>query len=187
MKTITIDFPGLSLLEIYKDNKDIWHPGNDWFKDGNFSKEKVPAGKWEVSLEPVENSTDKTWAEQQSLIPPKGYVPPAAVLVYAICEYYKQKDKHALSDLWLRTSSLDADGYHVYVGVRSECVNVYSSWDSRRDSYLGLASAWKVDAGDPDDSTLLDSSELELRIEKLERFYKKAVELIPGLKEYRAV
>lgn len=142
MKTITINFPGGSLLDIRKKHGGFY--SQSWYVSEEFAKKKIPEGTWTVQLEPVEGSFSKTWAEQQALIPEGAVVPPAAVFAYALLEYRKENDEHVLPGYQhLRCSDIDAGGNHVCVGVDSGSVFVDNRWDSNRHSDLGLAAAWK--------------------------------------------
>lgn len=171
MKAITINFPGGSLLDIRKKHDGFYT--QSWYVSEEFAKKKIPNGTWTVQLEPVEGSSSMTWAEQQALIPEGAVVPPAAVFAYALLEYRKENDEHALPEYQdLRCSDIDAYGDHVYVGVYSESVLVSYDWDSHRGSDLGVAAAWKGTLG-PGNLDSLGSLSLSNFISELKDLIKK--------------
>lgn len=138
---ITIDFPGLSLNEVRAQFPDCFYH-QSWYALEAFANEKIPAGKWEVSLEVVKDSFRKTWDEQQKLTGEDCVVPPAAVLAYAICKHFKDTGERTFTDHYARTSSLGSGGLRVGVGsFGAEGLFVDRSWDSSRNSIVGLASA----------------------------------------------
>lgn len=144
MKTTTINFPGLSLNEVRGQNKELFYD-QSWYSDETFANEKIPAGNWEVSLEPVPGSTNKTWNEQIGMLGKDMEVPPAAVLAYALVEHFKQTGERCLESMRLRTSSLVSDGDHVHVGVFGGAgLFVNDHWDDSRYDNLGLASSRRV-------------------------------------------
>lgn len=143
MKTITINFPGGSLLDIRKKYNNFYD--QSWYDEQPFASVKVPKGKWTVGLEVVPDSFSNSWDEQQALLPANAVVPPAAVLAFALIQDQKKTKNWSLTNMWLRCSDTSADGARVYVGVDSGGVGVYSDWGSGRYSGLGLAAAWKGD------------------------------------------
>ena len=82
----------------------------------------VKAARWMIIRKtPVENSTNKTWGEQFSLIPDGYGVPNAAEMVYAMEAYLKVSGvrllEFGISPDHVRTSSVAADGNHVFVAA----------------------------------------------------------------------
>lgn len=179
MKTITVNFPAASLLEVLEKNKDLVYP-QTWYKDETFANEQIPAGTWEVSLEPVKDSLSKNWDEQQELIGKDSEVPPAAVLAYAIFQHFKDTGERAFENVYVRTSSLDSGGSRVLVGyfdARGLFVNDYR-WDSDRSSGLGVASARKLSVESLGATEPLEDLSLERAIEIVkEAGYKGIKEL----------
>lgn len=144
-----------------------------WYEDEAFAKEVIPAGKWEVRLEAMPDSFSKTWEEQQKLMPDIPYeVPPAAVLLFAICEHYQNTGERAFADHYVRTASLDSDGNRVGVAhFDADGLDVYDYWDGRRVSGLGVSASRKIgprtlDPLVPSESLSLES--LSARIAKIE-------------------
>lgn len=176
MKTIKINFPGLSLLEVRAQNKDLFYsPTGEWYEDEDFAKEKIPAGEWEVSLEIVLNSVNKTWNEQQELLEKGDEIPPVAVLLYAMAQHFKETGERAFEEVWVRTSSCHSDGNHVFVGFHVDgrlfVHSVY--WGARRFSHVGVARARKLEPGTLENLGAFEGSDLTLesltaRVETLE-------------------
>lgn len=176
MKTLTIDFPGASLLDVLEKNKDLVYP-QTWYKDEAFAKEQIPAGTWEVSLESVKDSLSKNWTEQQELIGKGSEVPPVAVLAYAIFQHFKDTGERAFENVYVRTSSLDSDGVRVSVGFfDARGLSVAYYWDGSRLSFLGIASARKssiesLGAAEPLES--FETLNLFERVQKIEDWFKE--------------
>lgn len=166
MKT-TIDFPGLSLNEVRAQFPDCFYD-QSWYASEAFANEKIPAGKWEVSLEVVKDSFSRTWDEQQRLIEEGFVVPPIAVLAYAMCKHFKDTGERTFTNHYARTSSLDSGGGRVHVGVfDAGGLLVSDDWDSDRRSFVGLASARKVGL-EPLDIKPSEDLSLESRVAALE-------------------
>lgn len=175
MKTITIDYPGGSLLDVREQYKGVkgFYP-QSWYETEAFAKKVIPAGKWEVRLEPMPQSFDKTWEEQQATLPDLIYeVPPAAVLCFAIMEHWRNTRERAFENCYVRTSSLDSDGDRVDVGYfGADGLDVDYYWDGHRDSSLGVSASRKLSPRSlvPSDSLSLET--LSARIEKIEAVLK---------------
>lgn len=173
--TITIDFPGLSLLEVRSQfNKYFYTKENAWYEKEEFAKEKIAPGKYEVDLEAVPESFSKTYREQEQLLTSGCVIPPIAVLVYAMIQNKIINDKYAFSDTYVRTSSLDSDGRRVLVGnFDAYGLRVNRYWDDDRGSGLGVASARKLNIeslGVIDPSDILT---LENRVKVLEKWRER--------------
>lgn len=135
-----------SLLDIRAKYPDLFYT-QGWYENESFAKEKF-SGTWEVDLEPVKDSFDKTWQEQQECVIKGTGIPPAAVLAAAICEHFKETGTRAFERVHVRTSSVDSSGNRVVLGkFDAKGLFVYDFWDSGRSSSLGLASSRKVEAG----------------------------------------
>lgn len=178
MKTITIDFPGGSLFDIHEQYKGVnGFYFQSWYETEAFALEKIPAGKWEVRLEPMPDSFNKTWEEQQKTLPDLIYeVPPVAVLAFAIMEHWRNTGERAFESCYVRTSSLDSGGYRVLVGdFGAGGLDVDDCWGDDRDSRLGVSAARKfgprnLEALEPSEALTLES--LSARIEKIENWAK---------------
>jgi hypothetical protein len=136
----------MSLLEVRELENKLFY--SRWYAK---SKEKftktdvVQVGEWlTIRREAVQNSLDKTWEEQQDLITEVEHVPNASEVSYAVTAYFKVRGIYLLKDVYVRTSSVDADGNHVCVGIFDEGgLSVNHDWDDNRLSYIGISSARK--------------------------------------------
>lgn len=171
MKSIAINYPGGSLLDIRSQFSDLFYD-QTWHKDELFASNKIATGRWEISTEPIKRSFSKTWNEQQELLPSGAEVPPAAVLAYAICKHFKATGERLFENVYVRCSDLDSVGNRVNVGdfdARGLLVSVY--WDGLRFSRIGLASARKIETlgelGTSEDLTL------EYRVRALEEWRER--------------
>ena len=110
-----------------------------------FSRDDKVIAEWVMlRKEPVKNSTNKTWGEQQGLLSNVERVPNASEVMWGITTYKEVRDILLFPNIYVRTSSVDAGGYHVYVGYSADGgVNVNYYWDDFRRSSVGLASARK--------------------------------------------
>ncbi|MEJ0053397.1 MAG: hypothetical protein WDN10_01545 [bacterium] len=115
-----------------------------WYEQARFAQSDLTGSGWFAHKKTeVTGSTSKTWGEQTLLPSNTERVPNAAETSWFITVFFEVRGVWLFKSLYVRTSSLDADGNHVYVGVDSESVNVSPYWDSYRVSDLGLAAAWQ--------------------------------------------
>ena len=137
-------FP-LSLLDmrgICKDQGLFYN--QDWYNKQGFAKEKGEVGWQLIRKTPVDDSTSKTWDEQNKLLSKDEEVPSVRAVVYTMVGHYKATDERLFEKVWVRCSDLDSDGYRVLVGsFDARGLDVSISWDGHRDDNLGLASARK--------------------------------------------
>ena len=138
----------LNLLKVRDLDKQMFDLKKDgWYaqSEHSFSRtDKVRGGQWLIIRKtPVDRSTSKNWSEQSAMIKLGDRVPNAAEMSYALLIYQKVRDVYLLANVVVRTSSVDAYGYHVDVGgFRSPGTLLVNSWDSSsRVSLLGVASA----------------------------------------------
>jgi len=139
----------LNLLEVRElDNKLFYSKTEGWYaKDKEkFAKDdKISDGEWlALRKEAVPNSFSKKWNEQQELITKVERVPNATEVSYAITAYYKVRGIYLLSEKYVRTSSIDAGGNHVFVGCFVEDgLSILNYWDDISGDNLGVSSARK--------------------------------------------
>lgn len=116
----------------------------DWYDKQAFANDKGEANWQLISKTPVANSTNKNWDEQKSLITPNEEIPTAQMMVYTIIGHYLNIGERLFESVYVRTSSLDSDGYHVDVGFfDGKGLSVCNFWDCLRFSFLGLSVARK--------------------------------------------
>jgi hypothetical protein len=142
-------FP-LSILEIRgRIERNLFHSYEDsWYNKESFAKERGKVG-WElVRKTPVEDSISKNWQQQRSLLSKNDEVPSAQIMVYTIIGHYLSTGERLFKNIYVRTSSLDAGGHRVDVGVfDSDGLVVGYCWNSYyRGDVLGVSSARKLPA-----------------------------------------
>jgi hypothetical protein len=138
----------LPLLNIRSIQVDLFYSKTGgWYKEDKekFSrKDKTSPGWLAIRKDIVPNSTNKTWNEQQTLLLDVEYVPNAAEAAWFITTYYMVHGVRLFERIYVRTSSLDSDGFHVLVGdFDAKGLDVLNLWDDLRHDNLGLASARK--------------------------------------------
>ncbi|MBU6321303.1 MAG: hypothetical protein KGI78_00395 [Patescibacteria group bacterium] len=115
-----------------------------WYNKEAFAKDRGEIGWYLIRKTPVENSTSKSWDEQQALLSTDDETPKAQAMVYAIIGHYKATGERLFEKIWVRCSDRDSDGYRVHVGLfDAEGLDVSNFWDDGRDDDLGLSSARK--------------------------------------------
>jgi hypothetical protein len=118
----------------------------DWYNKESFAKSKGETSWQLVRKTPVENSTNKTWSDQQALLGKNEETPTAQIMVYTIIGHFLSVGERLFENVYVRCSDLDSDGHRVYVGYFDSeglCVNIFS--DGNCHDFLGLASARKFD------------------------------------------
>ncbi len=143
---LVVVFP-LSILEIrggkIPSGQRLFY-GQDWYNKQAFAKDRGEMGWKLVRKTPVENSTSKTWDEQQLLLGKNEEVPTARVMVYTIIGHFLATGERLFEKIYVRSSDVDSDGYRVIVGsFGSDGLNVSGGWDGGRGDSIGLASARK--------------------------------------------
>jgi hypothetical protein len=138
-------FP-LSILEIRGkvEHKLFYSHEDAWYNKQSFPKERGEVIWQLVRRTPVDNSTSKNWQEQQTLIAKDDEVPNAQVMVYTIIGHYLTTGERLFEHIYIRTSSVDSDGYRVLVGdFDLNGLFVSFHWDDDRNVFLGVSSARK--------------------------------------------
>ena len=115
-----------------------------WYNNQDFAKNRGDVGWYLIKKTPVDNSTNKTYQEQQALLSDKDETPTAQVMVYTIVGHYLNTNERLLENGYVRCSDLASDGYRVYVGIFDADGLDVDNWDDGyRYSNIGLASARK--------------------------------------------
>lgn len=138
-------FP-LSILAIRgKVDKKLFYRHDDtWYNRHAFEKGRGKVGWQLVRKAPAENSTNKTWDDQQALLSKEDETPKTQVMVYTIVGHYLFTGERLFEKIWVQCSDLDLGGYRVYVGgFNAKGLRIDRSVDIDRNNYLGLASARK--------------------------------------------
>lgn len=138
----------LNLLEIQKFQKKIIHYGecHPWlFIEDNeeFPKsDTVKANRW-IAIKKQAYSFDKTWEEQQKVIPKTDYIPNVAEVSFAFITYYRVRGVHLLNDCYVRTSSISTNNNSGitagYFHKNIFCIN--RAWAGRKSETVGILSS----------------------------------------------
>lgn len=116
----------------------------DWYNNQAFAKERGEVGWHLVRKIPVENSTSKTWPEQQALLTETEETPKARIMVYTIIGHFLATGERLFERIYVRCSDLDSDGLRVCVGCfDADGLLVVYHWFDDRDDCIGVASARK--------------------------------------------
>jgi len=138
-------FP-LSVLKICgKVERNLFCSREDaWYNKQSFAKEHGKVSWQLVRKTPVDNSTAKSWQEQQTLLGKDDEVPTSQVVVYTIIGHFLAVGERLLEHIYVRTSSVGSDGSRVGVGdFDSGGLSVGGCWDDFRSGGLGVSSARK--------------------------------------------
>jgi hypothetical protein len=144
MPTSLVDVRALHADSFYAKGPD--HHDACWYDDETFAKtDKVEALTWiALRKEAVVSSFSKSWSEQRALVQEPMVIPNVAEVAWALTTYKVVRDVYLLEDLYVRTSSVDAHGRHVFVGAfDADGLGVYSHWGGERYSRLGVSAARK--------------------------------------------
>jgi len=116
-----------------------------WYADQKFAYEDKTSFGWlTIKKTPVSNSTRKTWNEQNKLLSALEKVPNATEMCWFITAYFEVRGVRLFKGVYVRTSSLDSDGFHVFVGFfGAEGLHVDDWDDVSRDDDIGLLAARK--------------------------------------------
>ncbi|MEK7150715.1 MAG: hypothetical protein AAB783_00750 [Patescibacteria group bacterium] len=141
---LVVIFP-FSILEIRSKvaRKLFWK--TDWYNNQAFAKEHGEVGWHLIRKTPIDNSTSKTWPEQQALLVETEETPKARVMVYTIIGHFLATGERLFERIYVRCVDLDSDGSRVYVGS-FDAGGLYVDdivWDGHRYGGIGVASARK--------------------------------------------
>ncbi|MHB1163054.1 MAG: hypothetical protein ACYCZZ_00775 [Minisyncoccota bacterium] len=106
-----------------------------WYAKKMFAKSKGKIGWQLVRKDLVDDSTSKTWEEQQELLGGNEEMPSAQVMVYAIIGHFLATGERLFETVYVRTSS------HAYVGhFDTDGLIIEDDSVNRRCHNVGLAS-----------------------------------------------
>ena len=137
-------FP-LSILKVRGKVKDkALFYGQDWFNKEAFASDRGEVSWQLVRKIPVDNSTNKSWNDQQTLLGKDEVTPTARVMVYTIIGHYMAIRERLFECIYVRCSDVDSNGDRVFVGFfGSKGLYVSSYSDAHRLDVLGVSSARK--------------------------------------------
>lgn len=138
----------MSLLEVRSINNKLFYAETEgWYANERekFARDENVNCEWLMLRKtPVANSTSKTWNDQQKLISEVEFVPNAAEVCWALTTFKEVRGEYLLPNIYVRTSSVDADGYRVCVGgFVGDGLDVSGCSDDGCSGGLGVASARK--------------------------------------------
>ena len=136
----------MSLLDVREiQSSHFYSKSGGWYADQKFAHEDKTSFGWlAIKKTPVANSTSKTCNEQSKLLSALEHVPNAAEMSWFITTYFEVRGIRLFESIYVRTSSLDSDGYCVPVGVfDSEGLTVNYYWDNYRYDRLGVSAGRK--------------------------------------------
>lgn len=139
-------FP-MSILDIRgrvsKEDQNLFY-NQDWYNKETFAKKRGEV-EWQLVRKTlVENSTSKSWDEQQTLLAINEEVPMARVMIYTITGHYLATGERLFENTYVRCSDLASVGARVCVGgFRRDGLNIYNFWVVICRASLGLASSLK--------------------------------------------
>jgi hypothetical protein len=133
----------LNVRELHSNN--FYTKSGGWYANQKFASDDRTGSGWlAIKKTPVQNSTSKTWDEQNKLLSGVERVPNAAEMSYFIMTYFAVRGVRLLENVYVRTSSLDSDGYRVLVGdFGAGGLDVSDYGDDDRNSDVGVSAARK--------------------------------------------
>jgi hypothetical protein len=137
----------MSLLDVRQTESGLFHSKTGgWYENQKFAKDDKILTEWlAIRQEPVPNSTNRKWSDQLELIKSEERVPNAGEIGWFITTFFKVRGVRLFESVYVRTSSVDSDGYRVLVGIfDSGGLFVCSYWDDDRNVIIGVASARKL-------------------------------------------
>lgn len=137
-------FP-LSILDVRGKVKDkCLFYDQDWYKKEAFAKDRGEVSWQLVRKTPVDNSTNKSWNDQQTLLDKDEETPTARAMAYMIIGHFLATGERLFEKIYVRCSDVVSSGHHVYVGgFDSEGLRVNDGSGDYCDDRLGVSSARK--------------------------------------------
>ena len=100
-----------------KRGKLFYSPTGGWYETEAFArKTKVEVRWYLIRKKPVDNSTNKSWDDQQLLLNDEA-TPMACVMVYAIIGHFLSRGERLFEKIYVRVSDIDSLGRRVSVGL----------------------------------------------------------------------
>jgi hypothetical protein len=136
----------LSLLDIRSTKPaHFYSKTGGWYESVLFAQNDLTGTGWlAIKKTQVANSTNKNWSDQKKIITNAEQVPNAAETSWFITIFFDVRGVRLFENMYVRTSSLDSDGYLVSVGdFGAKGLVVSDVWDHTCHVNLGLACARK--------------------------------------------
>jgi hypothetical protein len=180
-KTFIVDIPEVTAQELYQKTGNKLGEGKllyniDWYENEPFfTTEKSRAGHYEIEVELLEESRNKTHVEQDELLRKNKAIRfNFAEVLYIAIEYYKQTGNYWLPNGYYWTCSLSSDGGLVVFGACAAVGANVDDWLPRVSGvHLGVVLSRSVEVtGESVDSVSPTSwLDLEKRVTRLEKLF----------------
>ena len=140
----------MSLLDIRALDTTYFYCKEDgWYADKTqkFAANDKAGSVWiALRKEPVPNSLNRNWSEQNEPVTDPMSVPNIAETVWGLTTYKAVRGVYLLPNFYVRTSSVGSDDHPVIVGIfNADGLNIYFNWGDYRYDVVGLASSRKFD------------------------------------------
>ena len=138
--------PGRSINELRKGYPAFFFskPGEGWYNQEDFANLKEKPCMRTILAELLEGSLNKTWKEQQKLIPEDCEIPLARQVMIMCLLHFLKTGEYLLKDVYVRCRDLSSDGSLLRFGncdsggaCFGDCSPGYS------DDNLGVVPSWK--------------------------------------------
>ena len=143
---VTFFDPGWSILrlrEAVANKGTILYP-QTWYDDEPFALLEEPPRYRQLRMTAVPDSLDKTFTEQQALVPADEEIPTARVVIMGMVIHFLANGERLFPDSYVRCADKTSDVFRVRVGdFDSYGFFVDYYWDDVRYSVLGLTAARK--------------------------------------------
>ncbi|MFA5355561.1 MAG: hypothetical protein WC302_02455 [Candidatus Paceibacterota bacterium] len=141
--TLVAVFP-LSILEIRKRKRELFELyKNDWYAESEMFARESKEASWQLVCNyPYDDSFSRSWVRQEGLLCQMDDIPSAQVMVYTIIGHYLATHERLFKgDIFVRTSSVNSEGYHIQVGGFSDRLDINYTIGDGPIYHLGLASS----------------------------------------------
>lgn len=118
-----------------------WYAGDEQEFSRNEVVEITDTGWLAIRKDAVPKSTRKAYEQQCGLLLPEEHVPQAVQVAWFDTLFAEVRDVRLHQDVWVRTSSVTANGRRVCVRYNSDGFNVSYSSDDVIDSNLGVSAS----------------------------------------------
>ena len=119
---------------------------NSWYEDQDFAEFTYQPSWLLIRKTPVENSFNKTWKEQQTLLDPQtDEVPFVRQIIYTTFLYFLTTKERLFRTCDVRTLDVDSNGGHILIGYFGEDVlNISFFDDNAQRGDIGITSIRKA-------------------------------------------
>jgi len=118
----------------------------DWYDNQPFAHDKGML-EWQfVRKTPVDDSTRKTWDEQQFLLDKSEETPKFQVLAYTVVGHFLATGERLFEGAYVRCADLDSDGNLVLLRFDPDGLSVNNYHDGARDGSIAVSSARKQES-----------------------------------------